>query len=98
FFGGYQGTRIRNLPGANSAFVPAPADIGGDFSALLSASNPNNPQSRVIALKDPISGQPFPGNIIPVSRFDPASLGMLKYLPSAASSGLVFCSKPVIQN
>src|SRR5437016_2239563 len=80
FFGSYQGTRIRNLQGGLSAFVPTSANIAGEFSSLLNASDPNNPQRRAIALKDPVGGQPFPGNIIPASRFDPASVGMLKYL------------------
>ncbi len=97
-FGGYQGTRIRNFMGGNSAFVATPTEIAGDFSALLSASNPNNPQSRVIVLKDPATGAPFPGNLIPISRFDPASLGMLKYLPSAGGNGLVFYGEPIVQN
>ena len=68
------------------------------FSSLLNASDPNNPQRRAIALKDPVGGQPFPGNIIPASRFDPASVGMLKYLPRAGGNGLSFYTKPIIQN
>jgi hypothetical protein len=98
FFGGYQGTRIRSFNSGLSSFVPTPADIAGDFSSLLNASDPNNPQKRVIQLKDPSTGQPYPGNLIPVSRFDPASLNMLKYLPSAGGNGLVFYTSPIIQN
>ena len=98
FFGSYQGTRIRNLQGGLSAFVPTSANIAGEFSSLLNASDPNNPQRRAIVLKDPVGGQPFPGNIIPASRFDPASVGMLKYLPRAGGNGLSFYTKPIIQN
>jgi len=99
FFGGYQGTRIRNTQGGLSAFVPTAADLNGDFSAYLNASDPSNPLHRAISLKDPATGQPFPGNQIPTSRFDPAALAMLKYLPASASAnGLVFYSTPVIQN
>src|SRR5262249_35007905 len=65
----------------------------------LSSSDPNNPLRRAIAIKDPANNQPFPGNIIPVSRFEPASLAMLKYLPTATSgNGLVFFSTPIIQD
>src|SRR5712664_381613 len=46
FFGGYQGTRIRNMQGGLSAFVPTGANVADDFSAYLNANDPNNPQRR----------------------------------------------------
>ena len=99
FFAGYQGTRIRNLQGGNIAFVPTPANLSGDFSALLNAGDPANPLHRQVLLKDPVSGQQFPNNRIPVSRFEPASLAMLKYLPaSSAANGLAFYGKPIRQD
>jgi hypothetical protein len=99
FFGGYQGTRIRNTQGGLSAFVPTRADLTGDFSAYLSAGDPGNPLRRQIPIKDTTTTQPFPNNQIPVSRFDPASLAMLKLLPSsAAANGFVSYSTPVIQD
>ncbi|MDQ6699482.1 MAG: carboxypeptidase regulatory-like domain-containing protein [Acidobacteriota bacterium] len=99
FFGGYQGTRIRNTQNGLSAFVPTAANLAGDFSAYLNASDPNNPLRRAIAIKDPANNQLFPGNIIPVSRFEPASLAMLKFLPAASGgNGLAFYSAPIIQN
>jgi hypothetical protein len=76
WFFGYQGTRLRNITGAQSAFVPTPAELNGDFSAFLDAANPNNPLRKSVQVLDPLTGQPFPGNQIPVSRFDPASLGV----------------------
>ncbi len=99
FFGGYQGTRIRNTQNGLSAFVPTAQDAAGDFSSYLNANNPDNPLHRAVPIKYPNTGQPFPGNLIPVSRFDPASVGMLKYLPvSPGGNGLVFYSTPIIQN
>jgi len=98
FFGGYQGTRIRSNAGGQSAYVPTDANLAGDFSAYLSANNPNNPVGKVIAIKDPLTGQPFPNNQIPTNRFDPAVLNMLQYLPRAQGSGLVSYSTPIIQN
>jgi outer membrane receptor protein involved in Fe transport len=100
FFGGYQATRIRNIANGLSSTLPTPAMIGGDFSALLQANNPGNPLGRVTQLKDPATGQPIPGNIVPASRLDPASLKMLTYLPIAqeAANGLVRYSKPNVEN
>ena len=100
FFFGYQGTQIRNIQGGLSAFVPTPANLSGDFSAISTANNPANPLQKAITMIDPANGnQPFPGNRIPVSRFDPASLAVTKFLPiaGAAANGLVFYSKPVKQ-
>src|SRR5438876_585932 len=71
FFGTYQGTTIRNVSLANSAFVLTDAQRQGNFSAV----------SR--QLIDPVSKQPFPGNIIPASRFEPASAKLLQNIPTS---------------
>jgi Carboxypeptidase regulatory-like domain/TonB dependent receptor len=69
FFVSYQGLRIQqqNL----IAYFPATAaERKGDFSA---STQP---------IIDPTTGLPFPGNIIPASRFDPLSVNMLAdYVP-----------------
>src|SRR5262249_6266944 len=66
---------------------------------LLNANDPDNPLKRAITLRDPVSGQLFANNRIPVSRFEAPSLALVKYLPpSAAGSGLAFYSNPDIQN
>lgn len=98
FFFGYQGTTIRNLQGAQSAFVPTPANLAGDFSALLDAADPANPLKRATMVLDPLTGQAFPGNRIPTSRFDPSALAVMKFLPPAGGNGSVFWAKPIVQN
>jgi hypothetical protein len=55
-FGGYEG--LRSTQGRTLlASVPNPAFMAGDFSSL---STP---------IRDPLTGQPFPGNVIPAGRF-----------------------------
>jgi hypothetical protein len=99
FFLEYQGTRIRTNQGGLSAFVPTAANLSGDFSPYLNASSPANPLGKVVAIKDPLNGQVFPNNQIPVSRFDTASLNVAKLLPAATSpSGSVFFAKPDTEN
>jgi hypothetical protein len=86
FFAGYQLTTDRDLTNGLNKTDPTPAEIGGNFSALGT-------------IYDPSTGAPFPNSQIPLSRFDPASINTLKYLPvSSASSGIVFYSSPVHQN
>ena len=98
FFFGYQGTRIRNTGNGQSSYVPTQANIDGDFSALLSATNPNNPLGKVMKITDPTTGQQFPGNIIPAYRLDKAALALTKYLPGSTTNGLVFYGAPVSQD
>lgn len=53
---------------------------GGDFSAWLAANG-------VGAIHDPLApGQYFPDNRIPAVRFDPVSVKLLPYMPSAPST------------
>jgi hypothetical protein len=93
FFGGYQGTRQRSNPAATTAHVPTAASLTGDFSAL--ESSPCLSSAR--ALKDPgNSGALFPGNQIPVSRFDPAAVKLVhNYIPTSTNPcGLTLYGQP----
>jgi hypothetical protein len=74
FFGSFQGTVIRNAQLLNEAAVPA-AFEGGDFSSL---STP---------IIDPTTGQPFPGNIIPSDRIDPAASYFLPLFVTPNAAG-----------
>ena len=55
--------------------VPTAAMINGDFSQLL-GSNPFFSAPRQI--RDPLTGQPFPNNIIPQNRLSPNGVGIMK--------------------
>ena len=98
FFLSYEGTRIHTIGGTSSEYVPTAANLNGDFSAYLSASNPANPLGKATSIVDPLTGNPFPGNLIPTSRFDPASVAFTKYLPVGVSSGLTYYALPTIQD
>ncbi len=80
FFGGFQQSNIRQDPSSSTAFVPTAAALTGDFSVLDGAGCQSNKQTRTIL--DPTTGQAIPGQKIAVSRFDPASVALAKYLPS----------------
>ena len=58
FFGDYQGSR-QDAPGFGTASVAPDAWRRGDLSSVAAA------------IRDPQTGQPFPGNQIPTSRFGP---------------------------
>ncbi|MCI0621622.1 MAG: Plug and carboxypeptidase regulatory-like domain-containing protein, partial [Acidobacteria bacterium] len=63
-FGSYQGIRI-SQENITSYFPPTAAERRGDFSASGKT------------IRDPDTGLPFPGNIIPQARFDPLTLKVM---------------------
>jgi hypothetical protein len=79
FFGSYSGLRQTTTTFVNSAVVPTADMRAGNFSAISKA------------IVDPVSGQPFAGNIIPASRFDPTAVNIIKgYIPLANSPNNIY--------
>jgi Carboxypeptidase regulatory-like domain len=86
FFGDYQGLRI-NAGQTFLSTVPTVKMRNGDFSEI----------SRVIY--DPQTHQPFPGNIIPRDRFDPASANVIAQLyPEPNTAGTIAANGQNINN
>jgi hypothetical protein len=81
YFAGYQGTRTRESPPQRISIVPTAAAIQGDLSTMMSAGCQSSGRARTIT--DPLTRQPFPGARIPTSRYDPAAVNLLKYIPAA---------------
>ncbi len=74
-FGAYEGLRTKQ---AKSLFasVPPPALVAGNFSSLSAA------------ITDPLTGQPFPGNIIPSSRFSNFARVLAPTIPAPNNTGV----------
>ncbi|HXK58286.1 MAG TPA: TonB-dependent receptor [Acidobacteriota bacterium] len=51
----------------------------GDFSELLDPNNPYFDGARIVS--DPLTGEPFPNNIIPPNRLSPNGIGFLNAYP-----------------
>jgi hypothetical protein len=81
-FGGYQRTWLRQVAGNGSGLTMPVSSRNGDFSSLLPGT----------VITDPVSGQPFPGNIIPKPRFSPAAQNLLQFTPPPGPDGLVHYS------
>ncbi len=76
FFFSYQGTLERRVPAEVQRIVPTTAQRRGDFSALTRA------------LRDPTTGQPFAGNLIPPTRVSPISRYILdNTIPDGGATG-----------
>jgi len=88
------GGSIQNLGYGGFYTIPTQAMARGDFSSLLGPQIGTDPLGRPILqgqIYDPlsnkmVSGQlvrdPFPGNIIPSNRFDPAAAKMMSLFPA----------------
>jgi len=61
--------------------MPTDAERRGDFSQTLDLNG------RLIAIRDPLTGQPFPGNVVPQSRINPSGLALLNMLPLPNAPG-----------
>lgn len=97
FFVGYQGTVIHDKQGGVSSFLPTQANLNGDFSALLSATNPNNPLGKAVQLVNPYTGQPYTGDMIDPTTFNQAALNIMKQMPSVTNDGAFFYQDPLSQ-
>src|SRR5262245_37408490 len=80
FFGNYQGTRF-NAPGSELVSVAPGEWRTGDLSSVTSV------------VKDPLTGQPFAGNQIPLARISPVAKAIfsnaaLYPLPNRSVSGV----------
>lgn len=74
FFGSYEGTRERRAV-SGTARVPTSAQRAGDLSGLG------------VAIKDPLTGLPFPGNRIPSDRIHQISAGLATLWPEPNNPG-----------
>lgn len=86
FFFDYQGTRIGTSQ-PDISTVPTPAEIGGNFSALLSGGTQiYDPASTTMVNGQPVR-TPFPGNIIPSNELDPISSAIAHLYPAPNVAG-----------
>ena len=80
FFGDYEASRRRESS-TTSSTIPTLRMRNGDFGELLAQRN--------LAITDPVSGSPFPGNMIPASRLDPLALTLMKLYPDPQNATVV---------
>src|SRR5579884_655396 len=66
FFVGYEGLRQRNT-NSNDAIVIGRVPVASERQGVFSTT-----------IKDPFTGQPFPGNTIPATRINPTSAALLQ--------------------
>jgi len=75
FFYSFDGLRSLNPRPLQQVTVPTAAERAGDFSQSLDQNG------RLIVIRDPLTGQPFPGNVIPASRININGQALLGVFP-----------------
>src|SRR5712691_8228303 len=78
FFFAAQEYYQQQTPAANPSRirVPTEAERNGDFSQTRDGNG------RLVVIRDPLTGLPFPGNIIPQGRFAPGMQALMRVFPS----------------
>lgn len=111
FLANYEGWRIKNGTSPTNVFVPDPNQLSGNFASAglpVFSSVAGSPCQVAIAAGnscqpiDPTTGAPFPGNIIPSTRFSrvaKVTLGaQLIPAPNSTSGGGNFVLRTVLPN
>jgi hypothetical protein len=90
-FVGYQGTNDHNAI-TQSALMPTALERAGDFSQTLGATG------LPVTIVDPRTGQPFPGNVIPLDRISPQAAALVGYYPApdGQSAGRFNYQAPIV--
>jgi hypothetical protein len=78
FFGAFE--QLKSYQSQNLLTpVPTAAMVAGDFSELLTQGNPWTQSTKLMI--DPLTKQPFPGNIIPADRVNPIGAMIAAHYP-----------------
>jgi hypothetical protein len=83
-FGSYEGLRLKQGI-TRTAIVPLPEMRQGDFSSLL--RTPNLLGNAAVIVRDPLTGDPFPNNVITPGRIDPSGKAMVAIFPDPNFTG-----------
>jgi outer membrane receptor protein involved in Fe transport len=91
FFSNYQGTRQSYTAETNTTFTPTQAERNGDFSALLTGSNPV------------VLPAPFVGNKINPALYSPGAVKLLADIPvgqdpQTGQTNVVYPKQPTVYN
>lgn len=75
----------QNSESLTQGTVPTALEKTGDFSNYLGSDSTG--AQIVVPIYDPLTGLPFPGNIIPADRISPLASSLLQYIPNPDSAG-----------
>ena len=77
FYANYEGSNDKAIFGGGRATVPTAAMRNGDF------------RGTAITVRDPVTGQPFPNNVIPSERISPQARAIMDFFWPLPNRGLL---------
>ena len=86
FFSGIEFKKLNRVDGPFRRTMPTRADLAGDFSA------------RATVIRDPLTGQPFPGNVIPADRITPDGRAIANVYEAMIERALQYSNTPTGNN
>jgi hypothetical protein len=86
FFGGSEYKRLDRVDGPFRRTMPTLAELSGNFSA------------RTAVINDPLTGQPFPGNVIPANRITTDGRAIADVYRAMIDRALQFSNTPTSNN
>jgi hypothetical protein len=84
FFYSIDDTQLKDVNILRRYTMPTALERAGDFSQSRTTTG------ALIVIRDPLTGQPFPGNTIPANRMDPRSMALINLLPMPNTNGSGF--------
>ena len=75
FFYSFENLGTKSPRPLSQVTVPTALERRGDFSQTFDLNR------QIIPIRDPLSGQPFPGNVIPANRINPNGQALLSVFP-----------------
>src|SRR3954469_6116813 len=85
FYANYEGSSDKSIFGGGRATVPTAAMRNGDF------------RGTAITPKDPLTGEPFPDQVIPADRIDPAARKIMDFFYPLPNQGTLASGYGVFQ-
>ena len=82
FFYVIDDTQLKNVQSLKFYQMPTALERAGDFSQSV------QPNGTLIAIRDPLTNAPFPGNRIPADRLDPRGQAFLNLFPLPNTEGV----------
>jgi hypothetical protein len=102
FFGGVEFKSLDRQESPTRRTLPTMAELNGDFSARIAGADgvPGTPDDNNITdrLLDPVTGAPFPGNVIPANRITADGRAIAKVYEAMIGRATVYNSTPTANN
>ncbi|MPY87246.1 MAG: carboxypeptidase regulatory-like domain-containing protein [Luteitalea sp.] len=91
FFAGQEYKSLDRVDGPTRRSLPTTAELRGDFSARISEEDDE-------PLIDPLTGEPFPGNVIPQDRITPEGRAIVAAYDAMIGQALQYDDEPTGNN